>query len=101
MESSQPELSRVFAKGQTVIPKALRTKLSIREGDFISWKVIKEGLLVRRAQWHHGSKETFLRDEDWSKLDELVADQRAHKQLTAYEDLEKAKQHSRRLAHSK
>jgi AbrB family looped-hinge helix DNA binding protein len=101
MGEPHAEISRVFAKGQTVIPKPLRNRLDLKEGDFISWEPVENGLLVRRAIVQPTSSSEWLSGSDWNALDGLVADQRAKNQKTSYADLEAAKKHSRKLARSR
>jgi AbrB family looped-hinge helix DNA binding protein len=44
-------VSKVTAKGQTTIPKEVRTALEISPGDLIVWEIVRDGrAVVRRAQ---------------------------------------------------
>lgn len=88
-------VSTVFTRGQTVIPKLLRERFHIHEGDLIQWKASERGLLVVRLEVRSPAED--FSQEEWDKLDRLAARQRRRKQGTPYEDLEEAKQHSRRL----
>ena len=44
-------IAKVTAKGQTTIPKEIRTALKVKPGDLISWEVTADGHVeVRRVQ---------------------------------------------------
>lgn len=44
-------IAKITAKGQTTVPKAVRTALHVGPGDLIAWEVDEEGTAtVRRVQ---------------------------------------------------
>lgn len=49
-------LARVLAKGQIVIPKELRDKAHISQGDKVEVKMTKEGILILPIKESHADK---------------------------------------------
>jgi antitoxin PrlF len=46
-----PAISKITAKGQTTVPREIRTALNSKPGDFIAWEIEPNGrVAVRRIQ---------------------------------------------------
>ena len=43
-------LAKVLPKGQITIPKKIRERLGIKEGDIISMEEVEEGVLLRKGK---------------------------------------------------
>ncbi len=43
-------LTKVLPKGQITIPKKIRERLGIKEGDIISMEEVEEGVLLRKGK---------------------------------------------------
>jgi AbrB family looped-hinge helix DNA binding protein len=50
-ELTMPAISKITAKGQTTVPKEVRTALKSKPGDLIAWEIEPNGrVAVRRIQ---------------------------------------------------
>jgi bifunctional DNA-binding transcriptional regulator/antitoxin component of YhaV-PrlF toxin-antitoxin module len=87
----------VSVRGQTIIPKPLRDAYHIHEGDLLSWRPLKGGILVQRIVLQPAEESDALTVREWKMLDRLVAHQRRQQTLTRYASPEEAKAHSRKL----
>lgn len=87
----------VSERGTVTIPEAIRKIAQISPGDLLEFKPLGKELVVRRLIVGKGGEDLVLSDEEWEKLDHLVKRQLLHREYTTYRDLEKAKQHSRKL----
>ncbi len=75
------ELAKITAKGQTTIPKAIRDRLGLHEGDRVSFEVEGDHLVVRKVVPRHGDADYLAGVE--STLDEWLsdADENAYREL--------------------
>jgi antitoxin PrlF len=48
---SDDRTSRISSRGQVVIPKELREKYGLKEGDSVVWEEEKGKLVLRKANW--------------------------------------------------
>jgi len=48
---SDDRTSRISSRGQVVIPKELREKYDLKEGDSVVWEEEKGKLVLRKADW--------------------------------------------------
>ena len=71
------ETTRITRKGQVTIPKRLREKFGLEEGDELRWEVDDDGIVVRKATKSAGRG--MLVDDDLSreKREEMATEMEA------------------------
>ena len=80
LENAMLAVAKITAKGQTTIPRSIRTALHVAPGDLLAWEVSADGAaIVRRAQ---SLDIEYLRALE-STLDEWAgaADEEAYREL--------------------
>lgn len=87
----------VSERGAITIPEPIRKAAQIHPGDIMEFKTEKNGITLRHLVVTQSQEKVLMGDSDWEKFDTLVQSQKKKAQLTSYTDLEKAKQHSRKL----
>jgi len=87
----------VSERGTITIPETIRKIAHIRPGDLIEFEPRKNDVILRRLLVTKAGEEKFMSDDEWDKFEEIVRKQLKKGEYTSYTDLEKAKEHSRRL----
>ena len=87
----------VSERGTITIPQNIREVSNIHPGDLIEFKPEKDMIILRHLIVKHPDEENFMDDNEWDKFDRLVQKQLEKRQYTSYRDLNKAKEHSRKL----
>jgi antitoxin PrlF len=67
--------SKVSVKSQTVLPRAVRTKLGIKPGDTLRYRLTDEGVLIDKAP--ADADDPFATFSEWSS----EADEKAYAKL--------------------
>jgi antitoxin PrlF len=67
--------SKVSVKSQTVLPRAVRTKLGIKPGDTLRYRLVDDGVLIDKAPGE--ADDPFVSFSEWSG----EADQKAYGKL--------------------
>lgn len=79
--SAERYASKVTGKGQVTIPKEIRRRLGLREGEYVVWEPRGEQVVVERA--------TVGPSEDFDRLATRIAKRFAEKGIT-HQDVEDA-----------
>ena len=87
----------VSERGTVTIPEPVREAARIHPGDLIEFTPQKDRIILRHLIVKEPQEQAFMNDSEWEKFDTLVRRQTKKDELTSYADLEKAKQHSRKL----
>jgi len=87
----------VSKRGTVTIPETIRKIAHIHPGDLIEFEPRKDDIILRRLLVTRVEEEKFMSDEEWDKFAKMVKEQLKKGEYTSYTDLEKAKEHSRRL----
>ena len=87
----------VSERGTVTIPEPVREAAHIHPGDLIEFTPQKDRIILRHLIVKEPEEQAFMNDSDWEKFDKLVRKQTKKAELASYTDLEKAKQHSRKL----
>ncbi len=86
----------VSERGTVTIPANIRKMANLYPGDIIEFETIENGIIIRQLIVEPPG-ESFMSDGEWEEFDKLVKKQLKKEEYTSYTDLEKAKEHSRRL----
>ena len=70
-----PSFSKVSVKSQTVLPRAVRTRLGIKPGDTLRYRLTDEGVLIDKASTE--ADYPFASFSEWSS----EADEKAYGKL--------------------
>jgi len=87
----------VSERGTVTIPASIRKVANLHPGDLVEFEAHKNGIIIRQLIVKHPEEEGFMSDSEWEKFEKLVKKQLKKREYTSYTDLEKAKEHSRRL----
>ena len=86
----------VSERGTVTIPANIRKIANLYPGDIVEFETIENGIIIRQLIVEPSGK-SFMSDSEWEKFDKLVKKQLKKGEYTSYMDIEKAKEHSRRL----
>ena len=86
----------VSERGTVTIPQAIRTVVDIHPGDLLEFEPHKNEVILRHLIVKQ-REDSFMSDEDWEKFDHLVKKQLSAGKYVSYQDLDKARKHSRKL----
>lgn len=89
----------VSERGTITIPEHIRNTVNIIPGDLIEFKPEKDKIILIRLVVKHNKDEIFMNGNEWDRFDNLVQKQLRKGQYQSYNDLNKAKLHSRSLIH--
>lgn len=87
----------VSERGTVTIPEPVRQIAHILPGDLIEFEPMKDKIILRHLVVRPAEEETFMTASEWDKFDKLISRQLKKGQYKSYDDLEKAKIHSRNL----
>ena len=87
----------VSERGTVTIPASIRKIARIHPGDLVEFETHKNGILIRQLIVKHPKEENLMDDSEWEEFDKMVKRQLKKGEYTSYTNLEKAKEHSRRL----
>jgi AbrB family looped-hinge helix DNA binding protein len=87
----------VSERGTVTIPASIRKIANLHPGDLVEFETRENGIIIRQLIVKHPEEESFMSDSEWEKFDKFVKEQLKEGEYTSYTDLEKAKEHSRRL----
>jgi bifunctional DNA-binding transcriptional regulator/antitoxin component of YhaV-PrlF toxin-antitoxin module len=71
-KNSRYYLSHVTSKGQTTIPKAVRTMLGITEGSEIAFKPASHGFMMVRVTTSVREEKPYT-PQEWQKIEKLAS----------------------------
>lgn len=91
----------VSERGTITIPEAIRKLAHIHPGDLIEFEPEKDRIILKHLIVKHPGEETFMDDSEWDKFDKLTQAQLKRGKYTSYSNLNKAKEHSRKLMRKK
>lgn len=86
----------VSERGTITIPEHIRNTVNIIPGDLIEFRPEKDKIILIRLVVKH-SDEVFMNENEWDRFDNLIQKQLRKGQYQSYNDLNKAKLHSRSL----
>lgn len=86
----------VSERGTITIPEHIRDIVNIIPGDLIEFRPEKDKIVLIRLVVKH-SDEVFMNENEWNRFDNLIQKQLGKGQYQSYNDLNKAKLHSRNL----
>ncbi len=87
----------VSERGTVTIPEPIREEADIHPGDIIEFKPEKNRIILKHLLVKQPDEEDVMSHSEWEKFDKLIQKQLKSGRYTGYVDLEKARQHSRRL----
>jgi AbrB family looped-hinge helix DNA binding protein len=90
-------ISTVSERGTITIPLSIRMRTRIKPGDIMQFEPERDKIILRHLIVKRLDTEDSLSDDEWNNFDKLITKQLKKKQYTQYNDLNKAKKHSRNL----
>ena len=91
----------VSERGTITIPGPIREISHIHPGDLVEFTPLKDKIILRHLVVSRPEAEILLTSSDWDKFDKLVQRQVKKGQYKSYNNLDKAKAHSRKLVRKK
>ncbi|GEM_PF-1571864 len=86
----------VSERGTITIPEPIRRRTHIHAGDIVEFESKGNWIVLRHLVVKHPEAE-FLNSSGWEQFDRLVQAQIQKGEYTRYDNLKKAKEHSRKL----